>query len=362
MLPQNVRVLKSIQFLLALLLLAGCATTRRETAPPDWEGTNAAPVAPPKPSKPATPSMTPPPAPTNQVSRLTPVWIPLELWTRSNGLRSPVRIPAGTQASYAITTPRGVLAVKTGSRQAHWDGIGLQLGYAPVETNGHLFVNSLDAQKNFQPLLAALPLPDHTNRVVVIDPGHGGINTGAKSLVGGRFEKEFTLDWAKRLTPLLRSNGWTVLLTRTNDTDVSLSNRVAFAEAHHADLFLSLHFNSAGPNPEPNGLETYCLTPTGMPSTLTREFEDDASLVFPNNSFDEQNIQYAARLHRALLAVNGTPDRSVCHARFMGVLRGQKRPAVLLEGGYLSNPREARHIADPAFRQKLAQAVANALQ
>ncbi|MCX6895080.1 MAG: N-acetylmuramoyl-L-alanine amidase, partial [Verrucomicrobia bacterium] len=87
----------------------------------------------------------------------------------------------------------------------------------------------------------------------------------------------------------------------------------------------------------------------------------DLSLVFPNNSFDAQNLQYAARLHRALLAVNGNLDRSICHARFMGVLRGQKRPAVLLEGGYLSNPREARHIADPAFRQKLAVAVAKAL-
>lgn len=357
MLPQNVRVLKSIQLLLALALLAGCTTTRHEEPPPDWQGTNAAPVPPPpKPPKPS-----PPPAVvvTNQ---FTPVWIPLDLWTRSNGLKSPVRIPAGTQASYAVTTPRGVLAVKTGSRLARWDGMGLQLGYPPQETNGHLLIHALDAQKNLQPLLATALLPTHTNRIVVIDPGHGGINAGAKSLVAGRYEKEFTLDWAKRLAPLLRSNGWTVVLTRTNDVDISLSNRVAFAEAQHADLFLSLHFNSAGPNTEPNGLETYCLTPTGMPSTLTREFEDDTTLVFPNNSYDEQNIQYAARLHRAMLGVSGSPDRSVCHARFMGVLRGQKRPAVLLEGGYLSNPREARHIADPAFRQKLAQAVADALR
>ena len=103
------------------------------------------------------------------------------------------------------------------------------------------------------------------------------------------------------------------------------------------------------------------MTPRGMLSSLTRGYEDDPSRVFPNNSFDGQNLQYAVRLHRALLAVNGSQDRGVSRARFMTVLRDQNRPAVLIEGGYLSNPREAEHIADPAYRQKLAEAVARAL-
>ena len=60
---------------------------------------------------------------------------------------------------------------------------------------------------------------------------------------------------------LLTTNGWRVFLTRTNDTDLSLSNRIAFAEAHKAGLFVSLHFNSAAPNEQQAGLETYCLTP-----------------------------------------------------------------------------------------------------
>ena len=66
-------------------------------------------------------------------------------------------------------------------------------------------------------------------------------------------------------------------------------------------------------------------------------------------------------MHRALLQVNGRHDRGVRRARFLGVLRGQRCPAVLVEGGYLSNPQEARRIADPAYRQKLAEAVAQAL-
>jgi len=150
-------------------------------------------------------------------------------------------------------------------------------------------------------------------------------------------------------------------LTRTGDHEMTLSNRVSFAAEHHADVFLSLHFNSAGTNQTQAGLETYCLTPTGMPSTITRGYVDDMEVEFPNNAFDAQNLQLALRLHRTLLEVNGISDRGVRRARFLGVLRGQQRPAILIEGGYLSNPREARLIAQAEYRQKLAQAIALAL-
>jgi N-acetylmuramoyl-L-alanine amidase len=136
---------------------------------------------------------------------------------------------------------------------------------------------------------------------------------------------------------------------------------VLFAKERKADLFLSLHFNSAAPNETEAGLETYCLTPAGMPSTVTRGFVDDAALQFPNNAFDAQNLLLACRVHRALLEVNGHSDRGLRRARFPGVLRGQDRPAILIEAGYLSNRREARLIADPNYRQKLAEAVARAL-
>ena len=160
---------------------------------------------------------------------------------------------------------------------------------------------------------------------------------------------------------MLATNGWQVFLTRNYDTDLSISNRVVFAEAHKAGVFLSLHFNSSAPNDQQSGLETYCLTPTGMPSTVTRGYNDDAALAFPNNAFDAQNLQFASLVLRALLQVNGRHDRGLRRARYLGVLRGQNRPAILVEGGYLSNPHEARLIADPAYRQRLAEAVAKAL-
>jgi len=158
------------------------------------------------------------------------------------------------------------------------------------------------------------------------------------------------------------SNGWTVYLTRNSDVDVSLSNRVAYAESRHADLFVSLHFNSGASNGDLAGLETYCLTPTGMPSNLVRGYEDDPRETHPNNLFDEQNMQLASRLHRSLLQTTGAMDRGVRRARFMAVLRGQHRPAVLIEGGYLSNLGEARKIDSPEYRQALAEGVARALE
>jgi N-acetylmuramoyl-L-alanine amidase len=143
--------------------------------------------------------------------------------------------------------------------------------------------------------------------------------------------------------------------------EVSLPARVELADAVRADLFISLHFNHSGGGPDPAGVETYCLTPTGMESTLTRGYPDDPRERLPNNAFDAENLRLAARIHRELLAVEGARDRGIRRARFQTVLRGQNRPAVLIEGGFLSNENEARRIADPDFRQKLAEAVARAL-
>ena len=93
-----------------------------------------------------------------------------------------------------------------------------------------------------------------------------------------------------------------------------------------------------------------------------RDFPDDATQAWPNNTSDAANLRLALHVHRRVLAATGAADRGVKRARFMGVLRGQNRPAILIEGGYLSNPAEARKIATPAYRQKLAEAVAAALE
>jgi len=304
------------------------------------------------------------PPPTVHLPTANPVlindWVSLENFSETNHLGAPQRRFGTTNLTYELRMASGVIAVTAGSSLAHWNGLNYSLGYAPRSAGGEFLVHAIDAQKNLLPLARPETLLGGTNPVVVIDAGHGGENTGARSVHDNRFEKDFVLDWALRLRPLLEGGGWKVFLTRTNDMDLSLPDRAALASERKASLFLSLHFNSASRGDQ-SGLETYCLTPAGLPSTLTRDYEDDSAAVFPNNAFDNQNLQYALRLHRALVETTGGLDRGVRRARFMGVLRPQNQPAVLLEGGYLSNPREARLIGQPEYRQKLAEAVAKAL-
>jgi N-acetylmuramoyl-L-alanine amidase len=289
-------------------------------------------------------------------------WTSLANWAAERKTGKLHRLSDSPVTTYAIGSGNGVMVLGIGSLGVTWNGIEINLGFEPQFIDGEVFLHGLDLEKNLEPLLCEPPLTFGPNRIIVIDPGHGGSNTGTHSVLDGRFEKEFTLDWAKRLKPLLETNGWTVFLTRTNDTDVSLVERVAFAESHHADLFVSLHFNSGAPDTKQAGLETYCITPAGMPSTLTRGFTDLWNENLPNNIFDAQNLQLAVKLHSALLRATGIEDRGVRRARFIGVLRGQKRPAILIEAGYLSNPAEAKLIESVDYRQKLAEAFATALK
>lgn len=286
-------------------------------------------------------------------------WISFDSWSQANRLGHPQRI-AGSTNSFLLRAPSGTFILTAGSQLATCNGMRFYLGFAPQLLNQQLLVHSLDAQKNLAPLLSSPALPPRGSRIVVIDPGHGGDNLGTKSVATTKFEKNYTLDWAKRLKPLLEQRGWKVALTRTADTSLGLQDRVSFANRLKPDLFLSLHFNSAVSSQA--GLETYCLTPVGMPSNLTRDFKDDPAEAFVNNHYDRANVQYAARLHRSLMTAANLNDRGVRRARFMTVLRGQNCPAVLIEGGYLSNPAEAHRVADPAFLQKLAEAVARALE
>ena len=355
------------------ILLAGCATTPTvpeetissppvmadETTSLNWSNTNVVQQFPaPRSSRPAA---RPPRANPTRTAPVT-TWTSLNRWAAENKIGQPHLMSSTPVATYAIGSANGTMVLDIGSREATWNGVEIQLGFGPQFIDDQVFVHGLDLQKNLEPLLSGPPLT-FGNRVMVIDPGHGGVNVGTHSVLGGRFEKEFTLDWALRLAPLLAANGWQVFLTRTNDVDVALSNRVMFAEAHHADLFISLHFNSTPDrNKNTAGLETYCSTPAGMPSSLTRDYADTWSQYFPNNNFDAQNLQLAVLLQTVLLRASNEDDRGVRRVRFIGVLHGQRHPAVLIEGGYLSNPHEAKRIESPEFRQKLAQAVADALR
>lgn len=356
-----------------LLALAGCVTSPRSGQAPNWSSEDSVnppayrPVTPPPPqsvtnaiaSKPSAP----PPHGVADPDEFFETWIPLNRWSRVKGLELPAGFTLNGLPAYSLRSAQGRFALQPGNPLAEWEGIQVHLGFAPQLIDNQPYLHALDVRKNMAPLLAGgVSAWQKPHPVLVLDPGHGGVDSGTRSVTTGRVEKEFTLDWAYRLRNILLENGWKVYLTRDVDTDLALSNRVAIAEELRADLFISLHFNSSASGQEQSGLETYCLTPVGLPSNLTRGYEDAINQTFPNNAYDTENLLLATRLHRALLTgMEGLRDRGVRRARFLGVLRSQQRPAVLIEAGYLSNPAEARQVADPEYRQQLAEAVARGL-
>jgi len=338
-----------------LCLAAGCV------GPPAGRPSLDRPVTALPPDESETVTVSGPVSPPSHTASVPVTWQSLAAWSAARGLDPPRLVATVPGVIYSLAVGSDQWVFHTGSPVAYWNGVQIRLGFAPQWIDRELWLHGLDLAKHVEPLRQPLRLRLQSPPRIVLDPGHGGGNTGTRSVVTGLWEKEYTLDWALRLAALLAEKGWWVVLTRTNDVDVPLAARVSLADLVEADLFLSLHFNAANGANHSGGLETYCLTPVGMPSGIRREFDDEPTLAFPNNAYDEVNFQLAVHLHRSLLEHTGLADRGVRRARFMTVLQGQRRPAVLLEGGYLSHPEDARRIAEPAFRQLLAEAIASAL-
>ena len=168
---------------------------------------------------------------------------------------------------------------------------------------------------------------------VVIDAGHGGIDRGGGP--GQRIpEKPYTLDTAQRLERALRARGFRTVMTRRSDVFIPLRDRVAIGSSYGSrSIFVSVHFNSA-PREGAHGYETY---------------------YYRGDSFG-----LASRLQRAMLGTLDTEDRRVRRRAFY-VLRNPRVPAVLCEGGFLTNYQESRSVTDASYRERLAQNLASAI-
>jgi N-acetylmuramoyl-L-alanine amidase len=153
--------------------------------------------------------------------------------------------------------------------------------------------------------------------------------------------------------------GFRVELTRSSDIGVSLEDRVQFANRFPHAVFVSIHFNSGGGA----GVESYALAPAGVPSNASNESHVAPTEVQPceGNLHDPHNIALTAAVHASVLAHTGAFDRGVRHARFH-VLRNINIPAVLVEGGFLTDSTEGQRIATTQYRQRLGQAIALGVQ
>ena len=234
------------------------------------------------------------------------------------------------------------------------DGVKVMLDDAVGAQRGHLTLSKRDYDKVFVPLF--WDAPKAPARRVVLDPGHGGKDTGKVNGTHKYTEKAATLDTAARLKILLEKQGFEVVFTRTKDVFLDLDDRAAMATSLKADLFISLHYN-AGPagDTTADGIETYCLTPAGQRSTNAGKAKSTTAAE-PGNRFDTANMALAWGIQRRLVKSTGAEDRGVRRARF-AVLRTLSCPGVLIEGGFMSSRKEGALIADAAYRQKIAEAV-----
>ncbi len=220
------------------------------------------------------------------------------------------------------------------------------------------------------------PLRRPAVRPVVIDPGHGGDDTGAVSRNGIR-EKDVTLAVARRLARVLSARGFAVRLTRTGDETRALTDRTSLANRLEAAAFVSLHAN-ASRAASARGAETYYMSlddASDDTAAAVARLENAAGgggtkggspldLILWDMAQAEvlnESARLALAIQHRLNSLLQLPDRGVKQAPFV-VLTGATMPAVLVEVGFLSNPGEARRLADPAYQQRVAEALAAGIE
>src|SRR6266699_2197532 len=192
--------------------------------------------------------------------------------------------------------------------------------------------------------------------VVVLDPGHGGQDSGA--MCGGVMEKDLTLDVARRVDRLLDAEGVATLMTRLGDTYVSLADRAAFGNRVRDSIFVSIHFNEDN-KPVASGVETYYA-----PHQIASASALASWLPFlarpPSDSPKPESQSLAGFIQEALVARTRSVDRGTQTKQFF-VIANVTSPAVLIEGGFLTNKEDVSKLASEDYRDQLAAAVADGI-
>ena len=167
---------------------------------------------------------------------------------------------------------------------------------------------------------------------VIIDAGHGGTDVGATS--GGIYEKDITLDISKRVEKLLNQKGYQVVMTRPNDTYVSLQDRVTISEKNDPDIFVSIHVNSSV-RPEITGVETHY--------------------------YHQESMALAQTVHSSLASAVQSPNRGLFKSKFY-VINHTTVPAILVEIGFISNSGEREQLVGEKRKQATAKAIADGVE
>ena len=228
------------------------------------------------------------------------------------------------------------------------------LSYPVKESGGKLYISCTDLRKLVDPVLRPkFSEAAGTLTTVVIDPGHGGHDAGAVSPYAR--EKDCNLAVGLKLRDKLKKLGYKVVMTRDKDVFLTLRQRVEIANGVPDSIFVSIHHNSSGSHA--TGIETFTLAPHGTtsPFARTRRTEDLAG-----NNQDSENIALATAVHSRAIKASKALDRGIQRARF-SVLCTINRPAILFEGGFVSNAEEGRKISTPDYQAMLAESIAQGI-
>jgi N-acetylmuramoyl-L-alanine amidase len=262
-------------------------------------------------------------------------------------------VPSG--AKIQKETADRPLEFVSGSREAIIKGARSWLCFPVIEQDGKSLVTRTDVAKTIEPLVRPHRVPNVGNvQTVVLDPGHGGHDKGQVSRYGA--EKDFALDVARKLRPILQAKGLRVIMTREGDYFVPLEVRAKIANAARNSIFVSIHFNATNDDPNATGFEIFSFTPRGAPSTSDTNVTARSFNMQPGSSVDAQSVALSACIYHSLLGHLPEYDRGIKRARF-AVLRLTKVPAVLIEGGFLTERGESKLISNKEWRSKLAGAI-----
>ncbi len=240
------------------------------------------------------------------------------------------------------------------SRRAQVTGVTVWMALPVINRGGVPMVALMDIRSTLAPLLAPRKTASRV-QTICLDPGHGGRDGGKAE--GSNYEKKYTLLLAEETACLLKQQGFKVLLTRTNDQAVELFDRPQIASRRGADLFVSLHYNSA--EPSVHGVEVFCLTPPGSNSSDDGGGKSSRPAEMGNIT-DDHNVLLGYQVQRSITRNLPLEDLGLKRSRFE-VLRMARIPAILVEGGFLTNSEDARNISDTEFRKKMARAIVDGI-
>jgi N-acetylmuramoyl-L-alanine amidase len=250
------------------------------------------------------------------------------------------------------------IEVETDSRRAWVNDVMVWLHHPCRKSGNGWAIHEVDFKKGVDPILRSYAyVPSKAPRIVVLDPGHGGKDTGAVS-ARKVYEKKAVLSIAHYVKGHLEANRISVRMTRATDTTLSLQERCDFAAKAGADLFVSIHADGATDS-SAHGVETFIMTAAGCDSSNHYGQGGDKSSGL-GNLHDAANAVLGFSIQSNLVKTSKRSDRGLRRARF-AVLKNAPCPAALVECGFLTNPEEEALMIDANYREAVARGISNGI-